>query len=83
MPHTKAALTIVATLVLTLPACTSGPRLSDRNAAEEPSEAILRLAIEDVGLLIVDLALGGEDPKARELCHAIAGLPTSLRTRIL
>ncbi|MCA9635423.1 MAG: phosphoglycerate dehydrogenase, partial [Myxococcales bacterium] len=39
--------------------------------------------IEDVGLLIVDLALGGEDPKARELCHAIAGLPTSLRTRIL
>ncbi len=39
--------------------------------------------VEDVGLLIVDLALERDELRALDLSRAIAALPTSLRTRIL
>ena len=38
--------------------------------------------VETIGLLLVDVPLRVGDPKLAELVHAIAGLPTSLRTRI-
>ena len=39
--------------------------------------------IEDVGLLIVDLAIERDEERVLDLLRAIASLPTSLRTRIL
>ncbi len=39
--------------------------------------------LDDVGLLLVDMPLGIEDPAATELCSAIASLDTSVRTRLV
>lgn len=38
--------------------------------------------VAEVGLLLVDVPLRPADPKVQELVAAIAGLPTSLRTRV-
>ncbi|MEZ4429575.1 MAG: phosphoglycerate dehydrogenase [Nannocystaceae bacterium] len=39
--------------------------------------------IESIGLLLMDMEVGREDPRAQALCQAIAAMPTSLRTRLL
>ncbi|HET6581860.1 MAG TPA: phosphoglycerate dehydrogenase [Nannocystaceae bacterium] len=39
--------------------------------------------LEDVGLLFVDLPLAPADLAAKQLCQAIAGLDTSVRTRLV
>jgi D-3-phosphoglycerate dehydrogenase len=39
--------------------------------------------IEEIGLLVVDLAIESGNPQARRLFAAIAALDTSLRTRLL
>lgn len=38
---------------------------------------------EDMGLLLMDLALGADDPRVNDLLEAIKALPTSLRTRLV
>ena len=59
-------------------------RVNQVIAASETNIVGQQLATKaDVGLLFVDLPLGVDDPRVRELCQAIAALDPSVRTRLV